>query len=264
MLKKILFTTSIPTIAFLIFHYGMQEKGFNLSVLGDDLLNEKNIQSSITSTLPLTKGTPVQTINSYHIDDLDPDEQSYDWAFNTWRQPSEKFDHFISLSSKVLTTTSDRQNFELLLNDYKMVEASRIALLSDIDTNRYNYDDERERWDAIYYISSIITGKYRTQYFNDIINLSIEIINKPLPENITDIEIKKSLIGDKVEIAMDLAIFQPEVWLEYKTNSTPSMDKFIHYVDTEASFSRAQAKDNAERLATRLKNLSEKTHNESQ
>ncbi|PNQ53566.1 hypothetical protein C1141_20595, partial [Vibrio agarivorans] len=76
--------------------------------------------------------------------------------------------------------------------------------------------------------------------------------------------IKKSLIGDKVEIAMDLAIFQPEVWLEYKTNSTPSMDKFIHYVDTEASFSRAQAKDNAERLATRLKNLSEKTHNESQ
>ena len=262
MLKKtLILTASLSVIAYITFNsYTKAPSELQALRIEESTVESQHINEAVASEQASSISTLVQPNNVKYQESNVLDESSYNWENNTWRQPSEEFQSFITLSSKVLTTASDRQNFELLLNDYKMVEATRKALLSDISVERYNYDDERERWDAIYYISTIITGKYKTQHLTDIINLSLEVINKPLPDNIPDDEIKKSLIGDKVEIAIDLAIFQPDIWQEYKASSDPTMSKFINYVDNKADLSRNKMKSDAQKLADRLKSLSKESN----
>ncbi|NRD75321.1 hypothetical protein HQQ94_19250 [Shewanella sp. VB17] len=172
-----------------------------------------------------------------------------------WRKPSKAFQPFFELNNKALNTKAERENYKLLIDSGKLLAVTEKVLLAKVTENKIDYVKERARLDALYYLSSIISGKYNSSQFDLAIELATEVLNHPTVRNEQGPELKKSLLGDKIEIGLDLAVFQPELWDEYKSANSgdDKHQQLLAYIDNKARFQQKIMLDRTEKLARKLK-----------
>ncbi|MBU2712996.1 hypothetical protein [Zooshikella harenae] len=175
-----------------------------------------------------------------------------------WRKPSTQFQPFIELMNKPLVSEEERVRLQVLMNDYALLNTSREILFRTIKHNELDLVRERERLDAVLYLTTILVGKYNSSQQELASELVIEVLNNRTYQDTLSTDLKKSLVGDKVELGLALAVFHPERWSQYKEsyNLGEKHQKLVRYIDELAKLKSEQLKDNAERLANRLRTIS--------
>ncbi|MGI0117492.1 hypothetical protein [Zooshikella sp. RANM57] len=175
-----------------------------------------------------------------------------------WRKPSTHFQSFIELMDKPLVSEEERVKLQVLMNDYALLNTSREILFRTIKSNELDLVRERERLDAVLYLTTILVGKYNSSQQELASELVIDVLNNRTYQDTLSTDLKKSLVGDKVELGLALAVFHPERWNQYKENYNlgEKHQKLVHYIDELAKLKAEQLKNNAERLANRLRTIS--------
>ncbi|WP_027709796.1 hypothetical protein [Zooshikella ganghwensis] len=176
----------------------------------------------------------------------------------SWRKPSPHFQSFIELMDKPLVSQEEKIKLQVLMNDYALLNTSREILFRSIQSNELDLVYERERLDAVLYLTTILVGKYNSSQQELASDLVIEVLNNRAYQDNLSTDLKKSLVGDKVELGLALAVFHPERWSQYKQNYNlgEKHQKLVHYIDELAKLKAEQLKDNAARLANRLRSMS--------
>ncbi|MDE1462014.1 hypothetical protein [Spartinivicinus poritis] len=175
-----------------------------------------------------------------------------------WRKPSVYFQPFVELMDKPLVSQEEKVKLQLLINDYTLLNTSRDILLRPLKNNELDLVYERERLDAVLYLTTILVGKYNSSQQELASDLAVEVLNNRTYQDTLSTDLKKSLVGDKVELGLALAVFQPERWNLYKEsyNLGKKHQKLVSYIDDLAKLKAEQLKDNAARLANRLRAIS--------
>tara|TARA_B100001094_G_C18192682_1_gene808375 strand:- start:2795 stop:3508 length:714 start_codon:yes stop_codon:yes gene_type:complete len=137
---------------------------------------------------------------------------------NQWMIPSEEYLDYLDIKEKALLTDSDKDAFIDLLNSNIKFDFSKNQIFEGIYEEKYTKKNERNRILAVSYISSVLNSNFKSINKNNAIQLVIDLLEREEVYDIQDLKLKKSLIGDKIELGMAFAIFHPELWKKYKEN----------------------------------------------
>ncbi|MBQ4811729.1 hypothetical protein A7985_13295 [Pseudoalteromonas luteoviolacea] len=176
-----------------------------------------------------------------------------------WRKVTPEFKEFMELTNKPLMSIADKDRLSQLMYETKLVEASRKILLRDVNEKELDLVHERKRLDAIEYLTTVLVGKYNSPQLDNAKDLALEALYHDNVKPEQDTDLKRSLVGDKVELGMVLAVYHEDAWESYKENATHSdkQAKFVEYVDQMALVKAEQLSNNALKLAQRLKKIKE-------
>ena len=223
--------------------------------------NEKQQSANVQQGTPeevipedLTTSTTDVTENQITAPELEPKGEKL-----PWRKPSEHFAKFQDLSEKPLIKPEEREQFLSLINSYQMVEKAKEILFEPVSGPELDFTEERARLDAVDYLATLVSGKYNSSQLDHAIQLIFNILNTKRTDDTFSLDLKRSLVGDKVELGIALAVFQSDIWQQYKSTyqADEKQTKLIAYIDQEAEFNKERLKINAQRIANRLKDHSQ-------
>lgn len=204
---KLLFFLAFITIAILSLHFSQSTNQHTHIEF-----NQKPHHSP-DSEKPDPEHTNSQ-IKTTDIDALNLQPEDY-YLFN----PSEKFKEFYNLKTKYLKSRDDLYKLDIALNDYETLSTAMNTLDIEIKKGaRISTKNERERMDATLYITSALSQASDPGQKS----LTIDFIKKLLMKDyryIDDIELKKSLIGDQLEMGLAIKNNHPEEWEKILINS---------------------------------------------
>ncbi|WP_018692015.1 hypothetical protein [Algicola sagamiensis] len=172
-----------------------------------------------------------------------------------WRKPTPEFADFLDLSDKALVSHADQDQFKAIIEDPERVATARKILLKKPEKDKLDWAEEKRRLDSILYVSTLLTGKYSSIQTDLAVELVQDILLAKNFEGLTNKELKRSLVGDKVELGVEFAVYHPEAWDTFKDQhgSDPYHQKLITYIDNFAGTRKEQLLNHVERITARLK-----------
>lgn len=159
------------------------------------------------------------------------------------RNPSKNFEAFYQLKSKVILSSSDTIEKSRLLDSHYLYELATSTLSSiDLAELRLNHKTQRQRMDAVSFLSEVLDPENNSIQIEMGINFCKEFLSKTLTRANQSTDLKKSLIGDQIEIGLSLAQHHPVIWEEIQKNTQNLYnEKIISYIQTLASFKEGEA-----------------------
>lgn len=176
-----------------------------------------------------------------------------------WRKVTPEFKEFMELSNKPLMSIADKDRLAQLMYETKLVDASRKILLKDVNEKELDLVQERQRLDSIEYLTTLLVGKYNSPLLDSAKQLALDALYHDNVKPEQNLDLRRSLVGDKVELGMVLAVYHADAWESYKTNAPYSEKhaKLVEYIDQLALVKADQLSSNALKLAQRLKKIKE-------
>ncbi|TMO04006.1 hypothetical protein [Pseudoalteromonas sp. S558] len=169
-----------------------------------------------------------------------------------WRKASAEFKEFIDLSNKPLMTIEDKDRLSQLMYEAELLHTSSGVLLGDIKGDELSLVDERRRLDAVEYLTTVLVGKYNSPQAYGAKQLALDVITKANVKPTQTEDLRRSLVGDKIELGMAMAVYHEDEWKQFKQQHTISK-KLVSYIDNLALIKTEQLSDNALKIAKRLK-----------
>lgn len=212
-------------------------------VINNNLKQDNNATPSKNNNLqPNTLKTDIHTSNK---------------EVKPWRRPSTHFQSFIDLMNKPLATDIEKIQLRTMMDNYALLNTSKEILTLPVQGKDLNLVDERERLDAVLYLTTILAGKYNSSQVELAEELVVDILNTERIQDTHSRDLKKSLMGDKVELGLALAVFHAERWKLYKDTYQlgEKHQQLINYIDSLAILKTEQLKSHAQRIANRLKSI---------
>ncbi|SMF69028.1 hypothetical protein [Pseudobacteriovorax antillogorgiicola] len=171
----------------------------------------------------------------------------------TLRKPSEAYEQFLDLLDKPLVSENDKSAFLSIIDDPGLVEFSE-KVLTRSEFGELNLSKERERLDAISYVGTLLSKKFPVK--DDIEARAIEVVKTVLyRESIQgqqSEDLKKSLIGDKVELGVVLAVHWPNEWKEIvQTKKIP--ERLIEHITFYSDRHNLLMRENVGAIVKKLK-----------
>ncbi|KZN66785.1 hypothetical protein [Pseudoalteromonas luteoviolacea] len=177
-----------------------------------------------------------------------------------WRKASPEFREFLDLSSKPLISIEDKDRLTQLMYEPKLIDASRETLLKEVTENELDLVAERKRLDAIEYLSTVLVGKFNSPQIHNAKQLASDVLLNTNTRDEQSEDLRRSLVGDKIELGMALAVYHEEEWAMVKDQLAGMGEKqarLVSHIDELALIKADQLSSNALKLAQRLKNLKE-------
>ena len=153
-----------------------------------------------------------------------------------WRQTSKKFSEFFGLVDKSLVRPHEKERFKQMLNDEYLLESAREVLVQEVDDRILNWTKERERLDAVLYITIVLSGKYQSKLVEDALDVAKKVILKDSATDGQSLDLKRSLMGDRIELGITLLLNQKETWLDIKESLFEiGQNELIAYIENLAA-----------------------------
>ena len=154
-------------------------------------------------------------------------------ADRSWRQPSPVFRGFIDLIIHPLVADRDDRLQEALRDD-SLREQARTFLLEVPAGPSLNLNEERRRLDAVEYLTTAVAMLGKDDPARDhALQTCLEILVRRRQSPEQDTELRRSLLGDRVEIGTELALSAPEAWRRFRDDH-PDLQPLTDFIDERA------------------------------
>lgn len=246
-------TISILTIS--IYHYSQQSnpiEEINTKISADKSNNHSLIEKKSFSKKRTQIAEPPASTNTENKKNTSPQ----------WMKHTPEFKTFLSFREKAIKTQAEIDEFKQLINSYEMVKQCEIFLLNDaLSGKELDLTEERARLNSVNYLSSLITGKYSSSQLAYAVEIANKVISTPIPASINNTAVIRSLLGDKIELGIDMYLYQHDAWDKIKNHTMDEKQiKLFKYIEKAAKSKAVNLKNNIKTISDRLRENSDKNY----
>tara|TARA_B100001094_G_scaffold331951_1_gene402058 strand:+ start:4502 stop:5224 length:723 start_codon:yes stop_codon:yes gene_type:complete len=172
-----------------------------------------------------------------------------------WMQHTPQFKFFLEFREKALKTQEEIDNFKNMINKRDMIDTAKQFLTIQYDANEaLDLIEEKARFNSVNYLSAVITGMYPSSQLEYAIETVQEVISTPISSSISNKDVRKSLLGDKIELGIKLYLYHLQQWHQVKEGAVDEKtQKLLFYIEQEAKKKAVFFKNNARYITERLK-----------